>query len=137
MDELTEDLEQFTKRFDSGGLIGVLAQNIARMHNSGASHGDLKWLNILVDREKNELWFVDLDAAKLHRRRVSVKAVARDLARFVLSGLEAGVDGAILARFLSRYAQSRNLALKDIEGPMMTVLQKLRKRHEKKVQILF
>ena len=134
LDELTEDLEQFTKRFDSGGLIRILVQNIARMHDSGVSHSDLKWSNILVHREKNELWFVDLDGAKLHRQRVSVKAVARDLARFVLSGLEAGVDGAILARFLSHYAQSRNLALKDIEGPVMNILQKLRKRHEKKHQ---
>jgi hypothetical protein len=54
------------------------------------------------------------------------------LARFVLSGLEAGINGAILAGFLGHYAQHRNLKLKDIEGPMMKVLRKLRKRHEKK-----
>jgi hypothetical protein len=62
------------------------------------------------------------------------KGIARDLARFVLSGLEAGVDGTILARFLGHYTRRRNLKLKDIEGPMIKVLQKLRKRHERKRQ---
>jgi len=132
--ELTKDLRQLSKRLDSGGLIGNLARMVAALHDSGTTHGDLKWSNMLIHEEKNELWFVDFDGAKLHRRSPDGKAVARDLARFVLSGLEAGVAGTLLARFLGQYAQRRNLALKDIESPMMKVLLKLRKRHEKKLQ---
>ena len=88
----------------------------------------------MVDEKENQLWLIDLDASRIHRGHLGPKGIARDLARFVLSGLEAGVDGKILARFLDHYAQRRNLKLKDIEGPMMNILQKLRKRHEKKRQ---
>jgi RIO kinase 1 len=132
--QLTEDVAQLKERLDSGGLNRAAAHCIARLHDSGATHGDLKWTNILVDEKENQLWLIDLDASKLWRQQLGSKAVARDLARFVLSGLEAGVDGPILARFLYDYAQQRNLKLKDIESPMMKVLQKLRKRHEKKFQ---
>jgi RIO kinase 1 len=135
--ELTEDLEQLNERLDSGGLSLVAAHCVAALHDSGATHGDLKWTNILVNEKENQLWLIDLDASRIHRGHLGPKGIARDLARFVLSGLEAGVDGTILARFLHHYAQRRNLKLKNIEGPMMNVLQKLRKRHEKKLQNTF
>jgi len=131
LSELAKDVGQLNQRLGGGGLSLDLAQNLAKMHSSGATHGDLKWSNILIHEVKNEVWFVDFDGAKLHRRSPDGKVVARDLARFVLSGLEAGVDGTLLARFLGHYAQRRNLTLKDIGGPMMKVLHKLRKRHEK------
>jgi len=132
--ELTEDLAQLNERLDSGGLSRVAAHYVAALHNTGATHGDLKWTNILVDEKENQLWLIDLDASSIYRGHPGPKVIARDLARFVLSGLEAGVDGTILAGFLNHYSQHRNLTLKDIEGPMMKVLQKLRKRHEKKLQ---
>ena len=132
--ELTEDLDQLNERLDSGGLSRVAAHCVAALHDSGATHGDLKWTNILVNERENQLWLIDLDASRIHSGHLGPKGIARDLARFVLSGLEAGVDGKILARFLDRYAQRRNLKLKDIEGPMMNILQKLRKRHERKRQ---
>jgi hypothetical protein len=88
----------------------------------------------LVNERENNLWLIDLDASRIHSGHLGPKGIARDLARFVLSGLEAGVDGTILARFLGHYTRRRNLKLKDIEGSMMKVLQKLRKRHEKKHQ---
>jgi RIO kinase 1 len=112
----------------------VAAHCVAALHDSGATHGDLKWTNILVNERENNLWLIDLDASRIHSGHLGPKGIARDLARFVLSGLEAGVDGTILARFLGHYTRRRNLKLKDIEGPMMKVLQKLRKRHEKKRQ---
>jgi len=132
--ELAEDLAQLNEMLDLGGLSRVAAHHVAALHDSGATHGDLKWTNILVDRKKNQLWLIDLDASKIYRVHLGPKRIARDLARFVLSGLEAGVDGTILAGFLNHYARRRNLKLKDIEGPMMKVLQKLRKRHEKKLE---
>jgi len=132
--ELTEDLDQLNQRLDSGGLGRVAASYVAALHDSGATHGDLKWTNILVNEKENQLWLIDLDASRIHRGHLGPKSISRDLARFVLSGLEAGLDGAILAGFLGHYARRRNLKLKDIEGPMMNILQKLRKRHEKKRQ---
>jgi RIO kinase 1 len=135
--ELTEDLAQLKESLDSGGLSRVAAHCVAALHDSGATHGDLKWTNILVDEKENQLWLIDLDASRIHRGHLGPKSIARDLARFVLSGLEAGINGAILAGFLGHYAQRRNLKLRDIEGPMMNVLQKLRKRHERKLQNMF
>jgi RIO kinase 1 len=132
LDELADDLGQLIKRFDSGGLSGVLAQNIASMHTSGVSHGDLKWSNILVHENKNELWFVDLDSAQLYGRAPSTKAVARDLARFLLSGQETGIEEAILERFLNEYAHHRKLSRARIDGPIAKILTKLQDRHKKK-----
>ena len=134
--ELAEDLAKLNEMLDSGGLSRIAAHYIAALHDSGATHGDLKWTNILIDEEENHLWLIDLDASKIYRVHLGPKRIARDLARFVLSGLEAGVDGTILAGFLNHYAQHRNLTVNDIEGPMMKVLKKLRKRHEKKQQYL-
>jgi RIO kinase 1 len=132
--ELTKNLDQLNERLDSEGLSPVAAHYVAALHDSGATHGDLKWTNILVDEKENQLWLIDLDASSFYGGHLGPKKIARDLARFVLSGLEAGVDGRILAQFLGHYAKRRKLELKDIERPMMNVLQKLRKRHEKKFQ---
>ena len=132
--ELTEDLGQLNERLDSGGLSRVAAHCVAALHDSGATHGDLKWTNILVNEKENQLWLIDLDASRIHRGHLGPEGIARDLARFILSGLEAGINGAILAGFLGHYAQRRNLKLREIEGPMMNVLHKLRKRHERKHQ---
>ena len=132
LDELAADLDQLTVRFDSGGLIGALAKNIARMHSSGVSHGDLKWSNILVHEEKKELWFVDLDSAKLYGQSPNTKAVARDLARFLLSAQEAGVEEAILERFIDQYAHHRELSRARIDGPIDKILKKLQYRHKKR-----
>lgn len=134
--ELAEDLDRLKERLDSGGLSRAAAQYIAALHDSGATHGDLKWTNILVHERENQLWLIDLDASRIYGGKLGPKGIARDLARFVLSGLEAGVDGTVLARFLGHYARRRNLKLEDIEGPMMKVLRKLRKKHEKKFQRL-
>jgi len=129
--ELAKDLDPFTKRFDSENLIETLAQNIAIMHSSGVSHGDLKSSNILVHDDKDELWFVDLDSAQLYGHAPSTKAVARDLARFVLSGQEAGIEEAILDRFVDEYTHHRKLSRTRIDGPIAKILTKLQDRHKK------
>jgi hypothetical protein len=132
--ELTKDLDQLNERLDLGGLSRAAAYYVAALHDSGATHGDLKWTNILVDEKENQLWLIDLDASRIHRGHLGPKSIARDLARFVLSGLEAGVEGTILARFLDHYARRRNLQLKDVEGPMMNVLPSLANSLTNKIQ---
>ena len=132
LDELCKNLDQLIERFDSGRLLEVLASQIAKMHDSSATHGDLKWSNVLVHEKKNKLWFVDLDAAELHGQPPASRKIARDLARFALSGLEAGVEEAILEKFLDKYAGYRKLNRKSIDGPTKRILKKLQDRHEKK-----
>jgi hypothetical protein len=41
--ELTEDLAQLNERLDAGGLSRVAAHYVAALHDSGATHGDLKF----------------------------------------------------------------------------------------------
>ena len=134
LDSRKSDLEKLTERLAHGGLIEVLAANVAAMHNSGVTHGDLKWTNILINEKENQLWLTDLDASKIYRGRLGPKRIARDLARFVLSGLEAGVEGAIMEKFLDQYAGYRKLSRERIDGPTKRTLKKLRDRHEKKYQ---
>jgi tRNA A-37 threonylcarbamoyl transferase component Bud32 len=132
LDKLCKNFDQLIERFDSGGLLETLASQTAKMHDSSATHGDLKWSNVLVHQKKNQLWFVDLDAAELYGRPPTVREIARDLARFVLSGLEAGVEEEIMERFLDQYAGYRKLSRKSIDGPTKIILKKLKDRHEKK-----
>lgn len=44
-------------------LIQKLASLIARLHNHGLSHRDLKWTNILFDQNR-EPWLIDLDGVR-------------------------------------------------------------------------
>jgi RIO kinase 1 len=131
---LARDDTRLSDRLDSGGLTEALARAIALLHDSGVTHGDLKWSNILVDQKGNKPWFVDLDAAKLRGCFLGPPHVARDLARFLLSGLEAGMDESIMQRFLDEYAFRRKLSREDIDAPMTRVLRKLKKRHERKLR---
>ena len=132
LDEMCNNLEQVIERFDTGGLLEVLARQIAKMHDSNATHGDLKWSNVLVQEQRNEVWFVDLDASRLSTQPPGPKQVARDLARFVLSGLEAGIEETMLDNFLDKYAGHRKLSRKSIDGPTTRILKKLQDRHQKK-----
>lgn len=133
--ELSGDPKRLCERFDLGGLIGVLARNIALLHESGVTHGDLKWSNILVHEEQNKLWIVDLDSARHnHREPAGPKAIARDLARFALSGLESGIDETIMDRFLDEYAHLRKMNRKSIDEPVTRILEKFKHRHMKKYQ---
>ena len=73
-------------------------------------------------------------ACYLYRGQLGPKRIARDLARFVLSGLEAGVEEAIMEKFLDQYAGYRKLSRERIDGPTKRILKKLQDRHEKKYQ---
>jgi len=122
--------EELSKRLDAEGLIEALACEIASLHGSGVAHGDLKWSNILIHEKNNELWFVDLDSARIYGCALGPSRVARDLARFVMYGFQAGIDNTVMNRFLDEYARFRKLDRKSLEIPMARVLRKLRKRHK-------
>jgi RIO kinase 1 len=132
LDGLAQDRAQLCNRLDAGGLLSVLARNIASLHDNGVIHGDLKWSNILINEDENQPWFVDFDSAKLHRRPPPPRAYARDLARFLLSGLEAGIEETILERLLDEYVHHRKLVRANIDEPVAKILEKLTHRHRKR-----
>jgi hypothetical protein len=120
---------EFNKRLDSGGLIEALARGVAGLHDSGVTHGDLKWSNILVHEKNNSFWFVDLDSAKLHTFFGGTSRVARDLARFVLYGFQTETDGVYINRFIDEYCRQRRLARESVEAKMARALKKFHRRH--------
>jgi RIO kinase 1 len=132
LDGLARDRAQLCSRLDAGDLISVLARNIASLHDNGVIHGDLKWSNILINEDANQQWFVDFDSAKLYRHSPPPKAYARDLARFILSGLEAGIEEIILERLLDEYVHHRKLARANIDEPVAKILDKLKHRHQRR-----
>lgn len=93
-------------------LLDALAAEIAKMHNAGIVHGDLKWTNILVDRANERFWLVDLDGAQLAR---SLQATMRDLARFVAAAREAGMDDSRIERLQQHYASKRGLPVEKVK----------------------
>ena len=121
---------ELSKSFASGGLIVVLAREIAALHDCRVTHGDLKWSNILIEEKKDRLWFVDLDSAKLHPHFRGPAKFARDLARFVFYGFQTETNHSYMHRFLDEYCGHRGLTREGIEAAMAKVLKKLRKRHK-------
>lgn len=87
-----------------------IADLIGRLHNQGLSHGDLKWTNILVDRN-SEPWLIDLDGVEKFAKIADAKAQL-DIARlgrcFLPYPATLKWTG---TRFLRQYCQSRNRAV--------------------------
>lgn len=129
---LARNFAELNQRLDQGGLIETLALTVASMHNRGVIHGDLKWSNIMVHLKENKVWFIDLDAAEIYRIMPVSSRIARDVARFVLNGMEVGIDTSIVDRFLDQYAIQRKLSRHSIERPVAKMLRMLQKKHHKK-----
>ena len=90
---------------------------IAHLHNSGLSHRDLKWTNILFD-DRLTPWLIDLDGVRRlgsvsdERAQGDLWTLARCFAAHPITLKWSG------ARFLYRYCAQRNLSFK----PWATVL---------------
>jgi len=123
---------RFQELMARGDLIEDLATGIAAFHKTGASHGDMKWGNIMIDEARGRFWFIDLDAAR-HRRFHGRYAMARDVARFVLNSMEAGLPKDKIEQFIASYALRRNLPLARVSADMAPILRRLQKRHQKKL----
>ncbi|MEO5802489.1 MAG: lipopolysaccharide kinase InaA family protein [Verrucomicrobiota bacterium] len=87
-----------------------LADLLARMHNKGFSHRDLKSSNILLDGDLNP-FLIDLDGLRVWKTLTIQRAVA-DLARFA-QGISRHEKKLRLVqwRFLKRYCQQREPTL--------------------------
>jgi tRNA A-37 threonylcarbamoyl transferase component Bud32 len=85
-----------------------LADLLARLHEAGFSHRDLKASNVLLDDQLRP-WLIDLDGVRRFRRLSEARAVA-DLARLAR---EFATSPTLLRwsgrRFLLQYCVSRNI----------------------------
>ena len=107
------------------GFLEIFADGVASMHQSGVVHGDLKWTNILVDEPSLHYWLVDLDSCAHLPEVGRDRHAARDLARFVVSGLENGVRRDILKPFLDRYAERQSVTTERLQSVIDPWIQKL------------
>ncbi|MCI0746966.1 MAG: lipopolysaccharide kinase InaA family protein [Verrucomicrobia subdivision 3 bacterium] len=96
------------KKFIHRRIIQHVAELIARLHDAGFSHRDLKYTNILVDA-KLEPWVIDLDGVR-NLGRVPARRAVADLAVLARNFREypnrLRWEG---ARFLKHYCRQRGL----------------------------
>ena len=95
-------------------LAAILAGTLSAWHMAGAVHGDLKWSNILMQKNGDVISFflVDLDSAKLYARP-EVKGIRKDLIRFYRYGLELGAEEWVRTEFLPAYREKLAGHIKD------------------------
>jgi tRNA A-37 threonylcarbamoyl transferase component Bud32 len=109
--ENAQTLGQFARQSDSWSrrLVGELALLLARLHQTGFIHGDLKATNVLI-QPMDKPWLIDFDGARRFARVPRDRAV-KDLARLATGIVEAGGRESPLAmiRFLRIYCAERQL----------------------------
>jgi tRNA A-37 threonylcarbamoyl transferase component Bud32 len=90
-------------------LVGVLAVLLARVHEAGFVHGDLKATNILF-APGDDPWLIDLDGVRQFERVPRRRAV-EDLARLATGIIEAGGKGSFIlsVRFMRCYCSNRGV----------------------------
>jgi tRNA A-37 threonylcarbamoyl transferase component Bud32 len=86
-------------------LVQLLARTIAEWHRKGAVHGDLKWPNILVQKEQHSYAFVliDLDHSRIFPVP-SLKGIRKDLKRFYRFAIEIGAEQWAESAFFPAYS---------------------------------
>jgi tRNA A-37 threonylcarbamoyl transferase component Bud32 len=106
MAEIPQAASLFAWRGDQRRAIHSLARLIARLHNAGFTHRDLKEGNILFDG-RGEPFLVDLDGLR-YVRRVKDQWAAADLARLarIVTG-QGRATRSDCARFLQEYRRRR------------------------------
>ncbi|MEW6587125.1 MAG: lipopolysaccharide kinase InaA family protein [Nitrospirota bacterium] len=85
-------------------LLRELARTISEWHLKGAVHGDLKWPNILVQKNQRgyKFFLIDLDQSRLYSTP-SMKGIIKDLKRFYRFGLETGAEDWVEFEFFPAY----------------------------------
>ena len=113
-------------------LMRRIAKMMARMHNLGFVHGDLKWTNILIAPSPGrEFWFVDLDNATRSSFPKNNR-YALDLARFAVDMAENLQDPQVFAVFLNCYKDYTGLKIQNLIKAMAPFFQKICLKHERK-----
>lgn len=105
-------------------------KQLARMHDAGVTHGDFKWGNLLV-MPKGDIVITDLDSAR--RRLITGRvAMASDLARFLVSGMEAGLNPAWAHSMILHYAAERGMNATDMTARISSRVSQISRGHQRK-----
>lgn len=135
LEEMT-DLRHFSESAAFEGLaaneefFASIARDLARLHQMGYCHGDLKWANIMVQAASLQYTFVDLDGLR-KPWLFSASFFAKDLARFILNAREKGIQESVVNNFVSCYSRERGLDSVSLMKKIERCYQKLLRRHRK------
>lgn len=104
---------------------------IAHMHAAGILHRDLKWGNLLQDPDGRRA-IIDLDSARQSSAAVRERAAARDLARFVVSGLEAGLSEQWVDAVSERYNDARTSPMPHLHRHLRPAVTRISRGHQRR-----
>lgn len=108
MEKVSNGAYPWKRPGDFRGRIRSLARLIAKMHNEGFSHRDLKETNILLDANDSPV-LIDLDAMR-HSRKISDARAALELARLARGfARRFPISDRDHVRFLKYYCQDRQI----------------------------
>jgi tRNA A-37 threonylcarbamoyl transferase component Bud32 len=95
-------------------LAVVLGKAISEWHMAGAVHGDLKWSNIMLKSNADQIniFFIDLDQAKLYSTP-KIRGIEKDLSRFYRYGLELGAEEWVKSEFFPAYMEMLPAVIKN------------------------
>jgi len=110
----------------------VLGKAISAWHMAGAVHGDLKWSNIMMQSNADQIniFFIDLDQAKLYGTP-KIRGIEKDLSRFYRYGLELGAEEWVESEFFPAYMEMLPSVIKN-RVDLVRVKEKTRKNWDKK-----
>ncbi|MBW2082582.1 MAG: hypothetical protein JRI39_05685 [Deltaproteobacteria bacterium] len=91
---------RFRSSRDFSLLLSKGAEMIARLHDANFLHGDLKWSNFLLVKDRSEMLLSDLDGIK---RSSSRRLKAKDFARFVLSTFQYDLKEGVAEDLINTY----------------------------------
>ncbi|RLK46995.1 RIO kinase 1 [Alkalispirillum mobile] len=111
------------------GLCKTAVDQLIRLHDAGVVHGDLKWGNLLVQNAR--VIITDLDSARI-KPRVGLNAATQDLARFLVSGLELGLDQHWAHGVIQHYAAGRALRPEGLIGRVQRSIERISAAHQKR-----
>ncbi len=108
-----------------------VAGHLALLHNRGLHHGDCKWENILLETGSGRVMLIDFDGCRrlwpYNRQRFH----AKDLARFILSSQENGMDQNCEQAILNAYSLHLGRPLSaGFLRRMRRMYNKIRSRHQ-------
>lgn len=101
---------------------------VARLHNMGFIHTDLKWGNFLwIPSEERRIILTDLDHME---KSCTAEKQGKDLARFILSALEFQMGWEVAEFLVNSYFDRRKVCPAGLEKSLAKRIEKKKKKYE-------
>ncbi|MEM8662246.1 MAG: lipopolysaccharide kinase InaA family protein, partial [Pseudomonadota bacterium] len=132
----SRDLREIASaEFDGQPAVSYLtmaAEALSDLHREGYKHGDCKWSNLLLSRDR--MYFVDLERVKKMRSKLDAHKLLHrkqlvDVARFTADAERFGIESDDFATFVTRYCRGIDCDPKSLLLAVRPHLESTRQRH--------